>query len=95
MDLVDVVGALVVFLVFPGIARVGIAHLLRQWRVVEPRLARLAGFEFDRSKGLQVTRHSGLAARRPARLVQQRGIDEQGVAASHPMIQRGEFVIAE
>ena len=75
-----------------GIARIRFAHALRQRRVVEPRLARLARLELDRGQRFDFDHRARRAPRRPVGLIEQRGIDEQRVAAPDPLVERAEFV---
>ncbi len=84
----------VIAFVFGG-ARIRLAHALRQRRVVEPRLARLAGLELDRGQRFDFDHRARRAPRGPARLIEQRGIDEQRVAAPDPLVERAELVAAE
>ena len=83
---------LVVVRAFLGGARIRFAHALRQRRVVEPRLARLARFELDRGQRFDFDHRARGAPRRPARLIQQRGVDEQRVSAPNPLVERTELI---
>ncbi len=83
------------FFVLLRFACIRLAHALRERRIVETCLAKLARLEFDRSQGLDLGHHARFASDCPARLIQQRRIDEQCVSASHPLVQGGEFVVAE
>ena len=77
---------------FLGRTRVLLANALRQRRVVEACLARLARFELDRGQRFDFDHRAGGTPRCPARLIQQRGVDEQRVSASNPAVERTELI---